>query len=126
MRGHLLLRLGMRVLSGERSVETQGMFGETFENRHRKWTSKVASEQGVQSEVAFPINVACIKHIRYNICRSLMFASSSPRKYSEFSNSFVALSLTAAVQASREMTEGGVKSAYPTGMASWAAFLIML
>ena len=62
--------LGTRVLSGEQSVETQGMFGETFENWHRKWTSKVASEQGAQSEVAFPINVACIKHIRYNIDHS--------------------------------------------------------
>ena len=60
----------MRVLSGEWSVETQGMFGETFENQHRKWTSKVASEQGAQSEVAFPINVACIKHIRYNVDHS--------------------------------------------------------
>ena len=35
-----------------------------------EWTSKVASEQGAQSEVAFPINVACIKHIRYNIDHS--------------------------------------------------------
>ena len=58
------------MLLGEWSVETQGMFRETFENRHRKWTNKVASEQGAKSEVAFPINVACIKHIRYSVDHS--------------------------------------------------------